>query len=176
MVTVNDSDIFNLLKILRNHGDVGKYEHRYIGGNFRLQAIQAAVLLVKLKYLDKWTAGRINNADTYRKLFNEAGLSDIVLPVVNTPRHIYNQFVIRVEENRDELKQFLSDNGVGSEVYYPIPLHFQECFRYLGYSENDFPVSEKAASTSLALPVFPDLNQSQLGYVVDKVVEFKNKK
>lgn len=174
MVTTNSRTIYDRLKILRNHGDVGRYAHHFLGGNFRLDALQAAILLVKMKYLDEWTSGRIKNALMYRELFKDSGLTDIALPVEREKRHIYHQFVIRVPEKRDALRQFLADNGVGSEIYYPVPLHRQECFRYLGYGTDDFPVSVDSALKTLALPIFPELTPDHIGYVVDIIKQFKN--
>ena len=173
MVLTNDEDIFNLLKIYRNHGAVGRYNHSFIGGNFRLDALQAAVLLVKLKYLDEWTAGRIRNASIYRELFREAGIPDILLPFEKEKRHIYNQFVIKVGDGRDSLKRYLNDNEIGCEIYYPISLHMQECFKYLNYRVGDFPISEEAALKTLALPIYPELTRDQIGYVVETIKKFK---
>ncbi len=174
MVTINNGDIYNRLKILRNHGDVGRYNHDYIGGNFRLDALQAAILLVKLKYLDEWTERRIKNADTYRDLFKDAGISDISLPFEKENRHTYNQFVIKAKDKRDELKKFLTDNGIGCEIYYPVPLHIQKCFKDLiSYKKEDFPVSMESASSTLALPIYPELSKDQLRYVVDTIKKFE---
>ncbi|MBN2126557.1 MAG: DegT/DnrJ/EryC1/StrS family aminotransferase [Deltaproteobacteria bacterium] len=172
MVTTNSDELFERLRILRVHGSKPKYYHRLIGGNFRLDALQAAVLNVKLRYLDAWTAKRIQNAERYRGLFSGAGLEEIVLPLEKERRHIYNQFVIRVPKGRDELKAFLQDQGIGAEIYYPVPLHIQDCFTYLGYRPGDFPVSMEAASTTLALPIYPELTANQQAYVVEKIVEF----
>lgn len=174
MVTINNGDIYNRLKILRNHGDVGRYNHDYIGGNFRLDALQAAILLVKLKYLDEWTERRIKNADTYRDLFKDAGISDISLPFEKENRHTYNQFVIKAKDKRDELKKFLTDNGIGCEIYYPAPLHIQKCFKDLiSYRTEDFPVSMESASSTLALPIYPEVSKDQLRYVVDTIKKFE---
>ena len=178
MVTTNDEKLRDKLIALRHHGDVGKYNHKFIGGNFRLDAIQAALLLVKYRYLDEWNEKRIEHADYYRKLFKEGGLNDINLPYQKERRHIYNQFVIKVTEKRDELKNYLNDHGIGCGVYYPLPLHLQECFKNLGlnYKAGDFPESEKAAATTLALPIYPELDRDQLIYVVETIKEFKHKK
>lgn len=174
MVTINDEEIYKRLKVLRNHGDVGRYNHDYIGGNFRLDALQAAILLVKLRYLDGWTEKRIKNANIYRGLFKDSGISDISLPFQKEKRHIYNQFVIKVKDRRDELKRYLTDNGIGCEIYYPVPLHIQNCFKYLDrYRKEDFPVSLEAASTSLALPIYPELSRGKLRYVVDIIKKFE---
>jgi dTDP-4-amino-4,6-dideoxygalactose transaminase len=174
MVTINDGDIYKKLKALRNHGDVGRYNHDYIGGNFRLDALQAAVLLVKLRYLDGWTERRIKNANIYRELFKDSGISGISLPFQKEKRHIYNQFVIKVKHRRDELKRYLTDNGIGCEIYYPAPLHIQNCFKDLTrYKKEDFPVSLQAASSSLALPIYPELSRSQLRYIVDIMKKYE---
>ena len=172
MVTTNNEDAYELLKIMRNHGDVKRYDHKYVGGNFRLDALQAAVLLVKLKYLDNWTKKRNENADHYRKLFEKEGLNEILLPMEKEKRHIYHQFVIRVPNRRDELKTFLNEQGVGCEIYYPVPLHNQACFKYLGYKTEDFPHSQKAAETSLALPIYSELTSEQIHYVVEMISRF----
>ncbi len=173
MVTVNDDSLYERLKILRVHGSKPKYYHKIVGGNFRLDSLQAAVLSVKLKYLDKWTKARQNNAQTYRTLFHEAGLDDIVtVPVEKEKRHIYNQFVIRVREKRDELRNFLQSKGIGTEVYYPVALHVQDCFKDLGYREGDFPESIAASRATLALPIFPELRQDELEYVVNCIKDF----
>jgi dTDP-4-amino-4,6-dideoxygalactose transaminase len=147
-----------------------------VGGNFRLDAIQAAVLSVKLQYLDQWTQKRQENAAAYRTLFEEAGLHEVRLPEEKERRHIYNQFVIRVSEDRDALRTFLQEQGIGCEIYYPVPLHLQECFSHLGYEKKDFPVSLEAAETSLALPIFPELSFDQISYVVDMIAQFFGKK
>jgi dTDP-4-amino-4,6-dideoxygalactose transaminase len=172
MVTTNSEDIYDRLKIMRVHGARPKYFHKIIGGNFRLDALQAAILLVKLKYLDEWTNGRIRNANLYRKLFKKAGLEDIVLPFEKEKRHIYNQFVIRVGDKRDELKKFLNEHDVGCEIYYPVPLHVQECFGDLKYRKEDFPVSIEAASKTLALPIYSELTEDQIHYVVEIIRKF----
>ena len=173
MVATNDQDIYDRLRIMRVHGSRPKYYHKMIGGNFRLDALQAAILIVKLKFLEEWTEKRNENARLYRKFFKEAGLYDISLPIEKEKRHIYNQFVIKVREYRDELRKFLHGHGVGSEVYYPVSLHMQECFQYLNYKTEDFPVSEEAAKRSLALPIYPELREDQIGYVVDVIGKFK---
>ncbi|MBU2497516.1 MAG: DegT/DnrJ/EryC1/StrS family aminotransferase [Proteobacteria bacterium] len=173
MVTANDPEVYEKLKIMRGHGAMPKYYHKVVGGNFRLDALQAAVLSVKLKHLDEWTGKRAENASLYRGLFEEAGLKkNITLPLEKEERHIYNQFVISVKDKRDDLREFLSRRGVGCEIYYPVPLHVQECFRYLGHKASDFPVSSKAAETTLALPIYPELTREQIGYVVDVIKEF----
>jgi dTDP-4-amino-4,6-dideoxygalactose transaminase len=172
MVTTNSSEICERLKVMRVHGSNPKYHHQVIGGNFRLDALQAAVLAVKLDYLDAWTDKRRRNAAVYRKLFSEAALEEVLPPVDQAYRHIYNQFVIKVRERRDELKQYLQEQGIGCEIYYPVPLHMQTCFKYLGYRPENFPVSLEASRTSLAIPVFPELEIEQQVYVVDMLKEF----
>lgn len=173
MVTTNDQDRYDRLKIMRVHGSKPKYFHRVIGGNFRLDALQAAILIVKLKYLDEWIHKRIQNAKLYRKLFKEEGLLEkISLPVEKEKRHIYNQFVIKVREERDALKSFLNEKGIGSEIYYPVPLHNQACFKYLNYRSEDFPISMEAASKTLALPIYPELTEDQIKYVVRIIKQF----
>lgn len=172
MVTTNEQGIFERLKIMRVHGSQPKYHHKVVGGNFRLDALQAAILTVKLQYLDEWTTKRIENANTYRKLFQEEGLEEISLPSEKEKRHIYNQFVIKVRDQRDELRRYLNDHDVGSEIYYPVPLHMQGCFDYLGFKSEDFPVSVAAAENSLALPIYPELTTEQINYVVDMIKQF----
>ena len=172
MVTTSDPGIYDRLKVLREHGSKPKYFHRLIGGNFRLDALQAAILIVKLRYLDDWTTKRIANANFYRSLFDGVGPDMISLPLEKETRHIYNQFVIRVKDRRDALKKFLNERGIGCEIYYPVPLHMQECFQYLNLQEKDFPASVKAASETLALPIYPDLEADQIRYVIDNIKEF----
>jgi dTDP-4-amino-4,6-dideoxygalactose transaminase len=171
-VTTNSKELYERLSILRGHGAKPKYYHRVIGGNFRLDALQAAILIVKLKHLDRWTAGRRENAKTYRELFGKAGLDEVTLPVEKEGRHIYNQFVIRLKGRRDELREFLNAQGIGTEVYYPLPLHVQECFKYLGHRPGDFQESVQAAATTLALPIYPELKRENLEMVVQKIKEF----
>ena len=170
MIVTNDAQRAEKLKVLRGHGAKPKYYHRIVGGNFRLDAIHAAVVSAKLPYLDSWTAGRQRNAKRYDQLFRQAKLP-ITLPVVTTARHIFNQYVIR-STSRDQLQNFLKSKGVGSEVYYPVPMHLQECFAYLGVNEGQFPESERAAKESLAIPVYPELNDAQASYVIETIAEF----
>ncbi len=172
MVTTNDEKIYQELKIIRVHGSQPKYYHSTIGGNFRLDALQAAILLVKFRYLDQWTEKRRENASIYRELFAHKGLEEIEIPFEEKGRHIYNQFVVKVDRNRDELKQYLVNQGIGCEIYYPVPLHVQECFRYLGYRPEDCPVSVKAAAQTIALPIYPELQYEQIEYIVEKISSF----
>jgi dTDP-4-amino-4,6-dideoxygalactose transaminase len=177
IVTTNSDEFYDKLCILRTHGSRPKYYHKLIGGNFRLDAFQAAVVSIKLKYLDQWTKARQENAKKYRALFSHAGLEDVVeLPYEKEDRHIYNQFVIRVGERRDDLRGFLSDAGIGTEVYYPVPLHLQDCFSDLNYKKGDFPQAEHAALHTLALPIYPELSDDQIEYVVEKIKGFYLKK
>ena len=175
MVTTNDQDLAERLRLFRNHGFRSKYHSEVIGGNFRLDEIKAAVLRVKLKHLDKWTEGRRRNSGLYRKLFDTGWLSlhpELSLPADDSAgRHIYNQFVIR-HKKRDGLMSHLKDKGIGFEVYYPEALHLQECFKPLGGKPGDFPQSELAAVEALALPVYPELTEEMLSYVVSSVKEF----
>jgi dTDP-4-amino-4,6-dideoxygalactose transaminase len=170
--TTNDADLAESMRVLRVHGGKPKYFHSVIGGNFRIDELQAAVLRVKLRYLDEWTTGRQRNARYYDGAFAAELPGKVVTPhAVPGCRHIFNQYVIRAPR-RDALREFLTQRNVGTEVYYPVPLHLQECFGYLGYQPGDFPESERAASETLALPIFPELTQDQLGYVVSSVAEF----
>lgn len=171
MVVTNDATLADTLRVLRVHGGKPKYYHRVVGGNFRLDALQAAVLRVKLPYLPAWTAARRQNARRYCSLFSELGLLKWLVPPADTAGHIYNQFVVRLPE-RDRLQAFLRDKGVETEVYYPRPLHLQECFCELGYRPGDFPQAEAAARESLALPVYPELTEAQQHYVVNQIRDF----
>lgn len=192
LVTTNDDELAYKLKIMRVHGGDPKYYHKVIGGNFRIDALQAAVLSVKLPHLNSWSQKRRNNAQLYSKLFIEKGLASsegmtqfndiekILLPKAvyesDTLQnfHIYNQYVVRVK-HRDELRAYLTDKSIGTEIYYPIPFHLQECFNYLGHDKGDFPVSEFCADTSVALPIYPELSGEQINYVVDSIEEFLSK-
>jgi dTDP-4-amino-4,6-dideoxygalactose transaminase len=171
MVVTNDDRLAETVRVLRVHGANPKYHHSVVGGNFRLDALQAAILRVKLKYLESWTEARRVNAGRYRSLFEEQGLSKYSSLPGDSPGHIYNQFVARFPD-RDRLQQFLSEKGVETEVYYPVPLHQQECFRQLGYHGGDFPEAEEAARESLALPIYPEITEEQQSYVVEKIGEF----
>ena len=173
MLVTNDDEHAARLRMLRVHGEERKYHHRLVGMNSRLDAIQAAVLRVKLPHLEEWTEARIRNAARYDQLFTDAGLAEeIRLPSVREgTRHIFNQYVIRVAR-RDALRDHLKQRGVGSEVYYPVPLHLQECFGYLGYRQGQFPEAERAANETLALPIYPELTLAQQTYVVETIREF----
>jgi dTDP-4-amino-4,6-dideoxygalactose transaminase len=175
MVTTNDAALAERLRILRVHGSKPKYYHAIIGGNFRFDSLQAAIVSVKLGHLDSWTAGRQANAARYRRLFDATGLTKkglVQLPhEVPGNRHIYNQFVIRVSR-RDELQAYLREQKIGNEVYYPVPLHVQECFAYLGCRAGDFPKSEAAAKETLALPIYPELSDQQAAWVVESIERF----
>ena len=173
MVTMTSKDIYNKVKALRVHGSNLKYYHKVVGGNFRIDALQASIVLAKFKYLEQSTEKRRKNAQFYSQLFKEKKIADcLTLPLEVFPRHVYNQYVIRVKRNRDELRSFLSEKNISTEIYYPLPLHLQKCFASLGYKEGTFPESEKAANESIALPIFPELSQDQLTYVVEKIDEF----
>lgn len=178
MVVCRDDALAAKLRALRNHGMETRYFHRWLGGNFRIDALQAAVLHVKLPHLDRWSAARRDRAMFYRQEFARAGLSGrVVLPVeAHADRgiehhHIYNQFVIRTGR-RDALRAHLTAAGIGTEIYYPCPLHLQECFRELGYREGDFPEAECAARETLALPIFPELTGDEQQMVVATITDF----
>ena len=175
MMTTNCPDYYESLKVLRLHGSKPKYYHKVVGVNSRLDTLQAAILRVKLPKLDAWTKARQDNAAWYNQVFTQVGLAGkfIELPY-NAPksnRHIYNQYVLRAQK-RDELMKFLKEKNIGTEVYYPVPLHLQECFAYLGYRNGDLPHSEAAALQTLALPVYPELTHEQKQYVADTVKAF----
>ena len=189
LVTTNDAELAEKLRILRVHGGKPKYYHKIIGGNFRLDAIQAAVINVKLPYLDSWSEKRRANAEFYTKLFKENGLAEkegltefdsnnkVLLPKAVYKDlglknyHIYNQYIIRIEK-RDELREFLKASDIGVEIYYPVPFHLQECFEALGYKKGDFPVAEFCAESSLALPIYPELTDEQIDFVVSEINKF----
>jgi dTDP-4-amino-4,6-dideoxygalactose transaminase len=161
------------MEILRVHGGKPKYYHAFIGGNFRIDELQAVVLNIKLKHLDEWTAGRQRNAAYYDAAFARAKVEGAVETPRVAPgaRHIYNQYVIRARD-RDALRAHLTSAGVGTEIYYPVPLHLQQCFAYLEHRAGEFPQSERAARETLALPIYPELTEPQLAYVVDTVTAF----
>ena len=192
MIVTNDAQRAEKLVRLRAHGSKPKYYHKVVGGNFRLDTLQAAVVAAKLKYLDGWTAARQQNAQRYDKLFAASklavtdtlryasnghakgsanGAPQLVLPKVVTQRHIFNQYIVRTSR-RDQLKAALQDKGVSTEIYYPVPMHLQECFASLGYKPGAFPNSESAAQETLALPIYPELTDAQAAYVVESVNSF----
>ena len=177
LITTQDTALAEKIRIQRVHGAHPKYFHKVVGGNFRMDALQAAVLLVKLPHLERWHQERQTNADRYLQLSEERGLRQIVAPRAVyrasglNHAHIFNQFVIRTPE-RDRLRAFLGKNRIGAEIYYPLPLHLQECFAHLGYREGDFPESERAAKEVLALPIYAELTAEMQAYTVDKIKEF----
>jgi len=180
MAVTNDPDLAERMRVLRVHGSKPKYHHKLIGGNFRLDTIQASVLNVKLNYLDNWTKRRQENATRYETLFKQSGLTHggkvrLPDPVYRDSGvkhyHIYNQFVLRVEQ-RDALMAHLKQKGIGAEIYYPVPFHLQECFHYLGYREGDFPESERAAKETVAIPIYPELTAEQQAEVVESIAAF----
>ena len=173
LCTTQDAALAARMRVLRVHGGQPKYFHALIGGNFRIDELQAAVLRVKLKYLDEWTEGRQRNAAFYDEAFADASLAARIASPKKLARgrHIYNQYVVRAER-RDALRAFLTERHIGTEIYYPVPLHLQECFAYLGHARGDFPHSERAAAETLALPVYPELSREQLGAVVAAIAAF----
>ena len=176
MITTNDAAIAERLQMLRVHGSKKRYFHQIIGTNSRLHALQAAVLRVKLRHLDAWQQGRQNRAERYRRLFESAGLSSFIAAPPRPPakfEHVYNQFTIR-SARRDELKAFLQAAGVPSEIYYPLCIHLQEAFAYLGHAPGDFPESEKASREVLSVPVYPELPDSHQGRVVQSIADFRS--
>jgi dTDP-4-amino-4,6-dideoxygalactose transaminase len=175
ILTTSDDEIAARLRRLRTHGGSNEYEHEEIGINSRLDELQAAVLRIKFPSLDKWSDERARKAEIYSKLLNDADLRfPLFTPQVRTDgRHIFHQYVIRVPGNRDALMEHLKNQGIGSKVYYPIPLHLQQCFNYLGYKEGDFPESELAARDTVALPAYPELTEEQQVYVVESIKSFQ---
>jgi len=174
MVVCQDEDLADRLRVLRTHGSRPKYYHRLIGLNSRLDALQAAVLRVKLKHLDTWSEKRQQNARRYDELFTDInhGKLGISLPLTQyRNRHIFNQYVIGVPR-RDELRDFLRNHDIGTDIYYPLPLHLQACYGDLGYKEGNFPVSEEASQKVLALPIFPEVTLEEQAYVVDQIGTF----
>ena len=173
LVTTNDDGLGHELKMLRNHGAEPKYFHKRIGGNFRMDALQAAVLRVKLPHLSRWTQMRQANAAAYRELFTEAGLPGDTVVLPETPEgrtHIFHQYVVRVPD-RDRVRAHLTQSGVGTEIYYPVPFHLQDCFRPLGHRRGDFPHAEAAADTTLALPIYGELSREQQAIVVSAIAQ-----
>jgi len=185
LTVTNNPQKAEKLALLRAHGSKPKYYHKIIGGNFRLDAIQAAIVSVKLRYLDQWTAARQHNAERYTRLLGQTGLKiadtrayaggassvDLIVPTATEDRHIFNQYIIRTRQ-RDRLKAALEAKGIGTEIYYPVPMHVQECFSYLGHKKGDFPQAEAAADETLALPIYPELTDDQAAFVVAAIVEF----
>jgi dTDP-4-amino-4,6-dideoxygalactose transaminase len=172
LVTTNDRALAERATLLRTHGMAPKYYHHMVGANFRMDALQAAVLRVKAPHLDAWTEARRLNAARYTRLFRDRGLSEVVVPVEPAGcRHIFNQFVIRVPE-RDALRAHLDAQKIGTEIYYPVPFHLQPCFAYLGYGPGDFPHAERAAAETLALPIYSELTLAQQERVVDAIAQF----
>ena len=189
LVTTNDDTLGTKLRLMRDHGMNPRYYHKFVGGNFRMDALQGGVLNIKFPHLEQWHEQRRKNAELYISLFKEHGLSSgegvlefdaenrVLLPKAVYKEsgvknyHIYNQFIIRVEK-RDELREFLKEKNIGAEIYYPIPFHRQECFAHLQCRDEDYPVANKAAATTLALPVFPELTKEQIVYVVEMIKEF----
>jgi dTDP-4-amino-4,6-dideoxygalactose transaminase len=175
MLVTNDLEHARRLHTLRVHGEERRYFNKVVGLNSRLDALQAAVLRVKLPHLDAWTVARQRNAQQYELMFGDAGLTGKIGLAFVRPgaRHIFHQFVIRVcDGRRDALREHLRTRGVGTDIYYPVPLHLQECFAFLGYKEGDFPIAEAAAKETLALPVYPELTAKQQDYVVDAIARF----
>jgi dTDP-4-amino-4,6-dideoxygalactose transaminase len=171
MILTQDPELADKCQIFRQHGSKPKYYHRFVGGNFRLDTLQAAGLLVKLKYLDGWSERRRANARMYDELF--AGCPAVKTPTIRSCNvSIYNQYVIRVGDRRDALRAHLTEKGIGTEIYYPLSLHEQECFKNLGYGKGSFPESEKAAAETLALPIYPELTPEQIRYVAGEVKNF----
>jgi len=184
LILTDDQALADKLRMMRVHGSKDKYLYEFIGGNFRLDALQAAVLRVKFKHLEDWLKERKERAGYYDQLFKESGLIEegLVLPPQPIYKnsgisnyHTYHQYVIRAK-NRDKLQSFLKEKGVPTAVYYPLPLHLQKCFTYLGYQAGDFPQSEKAAAEVLALPIYPELTQGQQDYIVASIRDFYFKK
>lgn len=180
MILTNDENLAHKVKLLRAHGSKDKYFYEIIGGNFRLDALQAAILRVKLKYLEKWQQQRREKASYYDRIFKELGLLEEGLIQIPEPLykdrgvqnyHIYHQYVIRAKD-RDKLLRFLKDKGVGTAIYYPLPLHLQKCFSYLSYREGDFPVAEEAAREVLALPIYPELTSAQQDFIASSIKGF----
>jgi dTDP-4-amino-4,6-dideoxygalactose transaminase len=177
LIATSSRDAADRLRSLRVHGQTaGSYVHKYIGINGRLDALQALVLDIKLQYLDGWAEKRRANARAYSELFRQKNLEEFIAGPVESAgrRHVFNQFVVRAQ-NRDGLLRHLQQNGVGCAVYYPLPLHLQECFSFLGYRQGEFPESERASRETLALPVFPELSESQMSYVAEQIEAFYRK-
>lgn len=173
LITTNDKTLADSMAMLRVHGSQVRYLHEAVGINSRLDSLQAAVLHVKLQYLDQWAKGRRRNAERYQRLFAQTKLADRVVlpPTMRDNFHVYNQFTVRAQK-RDALRTFLKEKGVGTEVYYPLPMHLQSCFRDLGYQKGSFPVSEQAAEEVMSIPIYAELTDAQQSYVVEMTAEF----
>lgn len=170
LITTNDEDLYKRLLMMRNHGAHERYFHDEVGGNFRLDTLQAAYLSIKLKHLDTWHEGRRKNAAFYNE--HLAGVEQITTPIIAEGNEsIYNQYTLRVEQ-RDELQKYLGEAGIGSAIYYPLCMHEQKCFSYLGYETGDFPLAEQAAAEVLSIPIYPELEEDQLAHVVDTIKAF----
>lgn len=177
MIVTNHIQWAEKIRLLRVHGSQPKYYHKWIGINSRLDTLQAAILLVKFKYLEKWIEARQKKAERYQVLFKDilSSIEGIRLPIIQYyNRHIFHQFVIRAPK-RDQLRQFLKEKGIGTDVYYPVPLHLQECYSSLRYHRGDLPNSEKASEEVLALPIYPEMTDDQQDYVVDRIKDFYRK-
>lgn len=170
MVLSNNKIIADKVRLLRNQGNIEKYNHLVVGHNNRMDTLQAAVLQVKLRYLDSWNKKRQKNADYYNRNFNDPNLRTPFVPRYNS--HIYHQYVLRLNGPSNKLIEYLRSKGIDSRVYYPIPLHLQRCFKYLGYKKGDFPESEKASRCTLAIPVYPDLTKKEMDYIISSIKEF----
>ena len=171
MVITNNRSVAEKLRILRNQGNIDRYHHLMVGYNHRMDTIQAAVLLVKLKYLDLWNKKRQDNAGYFNEYFSDSNIKSPFVADYST--HIYHQYVLRIKADRDKLIEYLKDKGIDARIYYPIPLHLQKCFKYLGYKKGDFRESEKAAAEVLAIPVYPELTKEELDYISTSIIEFK---
>ncbi len=173
-VTTHDDDLAQKCRMIRDHGAVQKYSHESLGHNYRMEGIQGAVLGVKIKYLSEWTDGRRRAAEKYRELLST--VDDIIVPKeMDYARHVYHLFVIQIKdgtEKRDALAKHLNEKGISTGMHYPIPCHLQKCFENIGYKKGDFPISEKLASNGLSLPMYPELNDEQIGYIADNIREF----
>jgi dTDP-4-amino-4,6-dideoxygalactose transaminase len=180
MVVTNNQTLYEKIKLLRVHGAPTGYFHKFVGGNFRMDALQAAILNIKLKYLDEWSDGRKKNADYYDKAFKAVGVTNNGLIQTPVPvykksgdrhYHIYNQYTVRVKD-RDKLMAHLKANSIGCAVYYPLPLHLQECFAGLGYAKGSFPESERAGEEVLSIPIYPELTDEMKAAVVRACADF----
>ena len=173
LITTNDARLADRLRLMRAHGARTKYEYEMLGMNSRLDALQAAILRVKLRHLDQWIAARRRNADRYRELLHEFRLESVITSPIPSPRyaHVYNQFTIRVKD-RDALREHLQGRGIPTEIYYPKPLHLQKAFAYLGYKQGELPASEAASAEVISLPIYPELTEEQQRSVVAAIADF----